>query len=1170
MKKKVEIIKTGMNKIAIGIFLLVVPILYCPKQLSASAFPEVQQQNEKKVTLNVKDKTLVSILSEIKRQTGFAYGFRDNRNAISNERFSIQVKNVSVDSALTALLKESKYSYQIEGELILIGIKKSPTASDQQNMISVKGAVVDEKGNPIPGATIVILGTTRGTASDENGRFTLNVKPDDVLKITFIGYEDEVYPVKGKLRVNVTMNPTEENLEEVTVVAFGEQKKESVVGSITTVRPMDLKTSSSDFTAGLVGRVSGLIGYKQSGLPVALTEEEMNNKIVIRGITSFQRGANATPLILLDGVECSMLDLSRIAPEDMESFSVMKDASATAMYGARGANGVILVTTKKGAEGSVYTTVRYEMVVSQPTKEIEVADPIEYMRYYNQALIGRSNSATPKYSVERINRTASGKYPSWVYPANDWYDILFKDFSVNHHAGVTIRGGSRVVQYYSSLGYNYDQGMLKTDQLNQFNCNIRNHQIAFRTNLNIDLHAGIKLVINSSATLDRYNGPLVDTQTAYSLAFNASPVDFAPTYPGDMKYGWPHLRFGTTTSGPTKDANPYALLQQGYKKRIRYSTINKAEYIQNLSALVKGLELRLSAALVQSGLYDQGYATAPYYYSLPEGNYDFETGKHTLVADSKNNASSRTLSVGASGSSTDTRLTFEGRLYHTAAWGDHQTSLTGVCQLYERTFNPIREVLNGMPQRNLNYSARASYGYKNRYFIEASGAYNGSERFAKGNRMGFFPAVGGAWVASSEKWMEPVEKVLSFLKFRFSYGKVGNDGVIDEPRYVYIPKLGNIQSKGMPAIANGQERIDLLPYSSQKFSRKAVITYANDKIQWEVAESMNFGVETKFFKDLIEIQADIYQEIRHNIISQRVIVPASMGIEMPQLDNIGSARSRGVDLSGKIQYMFDKDFGFILNGTLTYNKVVYREIEEAIGTQQWQRKKGREISQAIGYIAEGLFRDQAEIDNSPSQEGDVKPGDIRYRDLNGDNKIDISDVTFIGYPEEPRLVYGFSGYLTYKNIEFSFSFQGSGKRTFFMDPMALSPFVNNHAMLKAIADDHWSEDNMAKKPFWPRLSNQAINAHNPQERWNDSDVEVRKSTYFMRECSFLRCTAITLAYSLPRRWLDRLKLQNVKLAISTNNPFCITDFKIWDVELGKNGFNYPIQKTYSVGLNVSF
>ena len=1170
MKKKVEIIKTGMNKIAVGIFLLIMPILYCPKQLFASDFPEVQQQNEKKVTLNVKDRTLVNILSEIKRQTGLAYGFRDNRNTISNERFSIQVKNVSVDSALTVLLKDSKYSYQIVGELILIGVKKSQTASDQQALINVKGTIFDEKGNPIPGATILIHGTTRGIASDNDGRFTLDVKPDDVLKVSFVGYEDEVIPIKGRLKINVTLNPTEENLEEVTVVAFGEQKKESVVGSITTVRPMDLKTSSSDLTAGLVGKVSGLLGFKQSGLPVALTEEEMNNKFYIRGITSFQRGANSAPLILLDGVECSMLDLSRIAPEDIETFSVMKDASATAMYGARGANGVILVTTKKGAEGSVYTTARYEMVVSQPTKEIEVADPIDYMRYYNQALIGRTNSATPKYSAERINRTASGKYPSWVYPANDWYDILFKNRSVNHHAGVTIRGGSKVIQYYTSVTYNYDQGMLKTDRLNQFDCNIRNNQVGFRTNLNIDLHAGIKLVINSSATLDSYKGPLVDTQTAYSLAFNASPVDFAPTYPGDKQYGWPHLRFGTTTAGPGSDNNPYALLQKGYKKRIRYSTINKAEYIQNLSVLVKGLELRLSAALVQSGLYDQGFTTIPYYYSLPEGNYDFETGEHTLVADSKNNASSRTLSVGAKGSTTDTRVTFEGRLYHTAAWGDHQTSLTAVCQIYERTFNPISSVLNGMPQRNLSYSARASYGYKNRYFIETSAAYNGSERFAKGNRMGFFPAVGGAWVASSEKWMEPISNVLSYLKFRFSYGKVGNDGVISEPRYVYIPKLGTIMSGEMRASVSSQERIDLTPYTSQKFARKAVLTYPNDNIQWEVAETTNIGIETKFFKDLIELQADIYQEIRHDIISQRVIIPASMGIEVPQLDNIGSTRSRGIDLSGKIQYSFNKDFWFILNGTLTYNKVEYKEIEEAVGKPAWQYKKGHEISQAIGYIAEGLFRDQAEIDNSPRQEGDLKPGDIRYRDLNGDNRIDINDVTFIGYPEDPRLVYGFSAFLNYKNIEFTCSFQGSGKRTFFMDPMALSPFTNNHALLKEIADDHWSDDNMAKKPFWPRLSNQMINAHNPQEYWNDSEVEVRKSTYFMRECTFLRCTAITLAYSLPRRWMDRWKLQNVKLAISTNNPFCFSDFKIWDVELGRNGFNYPIQRTYSVGLNVSF
>jgi len=1117
-----------------------------------------QAQKKTKVTLDLKDVTLNEVIEELKKQTDYDF-FYNSELAKSKGKISVEAKNKEVKQLLDEILPKLGLEYAISQSLISIREKKII------QLATITGRVFDEKGNPLPGASVVIHGTTQGVTTDNDGRFSMPVRPDDILQVSFIGYKTETVQIKGKTRINVTLNPTAENIEEVTVVAFGTQKKESVVGSITTVRPMDLKTSSSDLTAGMVGKIAGIIGWKTSGLPAALTEDEMNTKFYIRGITSFNSNANTDPLILLDGVESSKLDLARIAPEDIESFSVMKDASATAMYGARGANGVILVTTKKGEEGDVYTTARYEMVVSEPTKEIDVVDPIDYMKYYNQAILNRSNSGTPKYSVERINRTASGKYPSWVYPANDWYDVLFKNRNINHHAGLSIRGGSKIVQYYASVNYNRDQGLLKTDRLNQFDCNIVNNQFTFRTNLNIDLHAGIKLVINSSASLDRYHGPTIDTKKAYSLAFNASPVDFAPTYPADDKYNWPHIRFGTTsagTDGYSTNLNPYALVQQGYIERTRYSTINKAEYIQNLSALIKGLELRLSASLVQSGLYDQGFSTRPYYYYMSD--YNQETGKHILVANPKdgNQRSKRTLDVGSKASTTDTRVTYEGRLYHNAAWGDHQTSLTGVFQMYERTFNPIENVLDGQPQRNLNYSFRASYGYKDRYFIEASGAYNGSERFAEGNRMGFFPSIGGAWVVSSENWMLPLSNILPYLKFRLSYGKVGNDGIISKPRYVYIPQIGKtgLQQSG-----------DWIRNPQQGFNRKIVQAYPNESIEWEIAETTNFGIETQFFNGIVELQVDIYQEIRHNIISQRTIIPAHMGIEIHPLDNVGKTRSRGVDLSGKIQHSFSNDLWFILNGTLTYNKVTYKAIEEAGDKPEWQRKPGKDISQAMGYIAEGLFRDQAEIDNSPRQDGDVMPGDIKYRDINGDNVIDVNDAVFIGFPENPRLVYGFSVFLNYKNWEFSFSFQGSGKRTFFMDPMAISPFVNDHAMLQAIADDHWSENNMGKKTFWPRLSSNSIAEHNPTENWYDQEnAEIRKSTYFMRECRFLRCTAISLAYNLPRKWLSSLKLHSAKLTFSTNNPFCITNFKVWDVELGEDGFNYPIQRTYSVGLNVSF
>ena len=1143
--------KIGGNKVIIGMFIMFMPMLWSPMRLAASVLSssvDVQQKDEKKVSLNVKDRTLVNILSEIKRQTGLAYGFRDNRNATSNERFSIQVKNVSVDSALTVLLKDSKYSYQIVGDLILIGDKKQQTIAEQKN-ISVKGTIVDEKGNPIAGATIVIYGTSRGIASDADGRFSLDVNPNDVLRVTFIGYKEEVVPVKGQTKIDVRLYPTAENLEEVAVVAFGEQKKESVVSAITTVRPESLKSSNSDLTASFAGKIAGIVGWQTGGIPGALTEEEMNTKFYIRGITSFQTGANIDPLILLDGVEASKLDLSRIDPEDIESFSVMKDASATAMYGARGANGVILVTTKKGKEGTVYTSVRYEAIATMPTRDIDVVDPVTWMRMYNRTQLSRDPSGTPTYSVEKIERTGSNNYPSYVYPRNDWYKTLFKKMSVNHHMGVNIRGGSKLVQYYASINYNYDNGMLKTDRLNQFECNIQNKNLTFRTNLNIDLSKGIKLVVNSFSTLDDYHGPLQDVTQAYYLAFCANPVDFAPVYPADDHYNWPHIRFGKSPNSE----NPYALIHEGYKDRSRFSTINKLEYIQNLSSVVKGLELRANVSMSQSGYYMSPYMTKPAYYSLTD--YDQVSGKHQLYAYNENTAE-RTLSLGQSETRGTKQMTYDIRLLHTAAWKEHTTSYTAVFSALESTTSTPRSVLDGLKHRNLGISMRFSYGYKDRYFAEASFGYNGSERFAKKNKMGFFPAVGGAWVASKENFMQSMSDWLSFLKFRVSYGKVGNDGIITSPRFVYLPTVGTALAPS-PRPGEAQGYIYMIG------------GYANENIQWEIAEQVNFGVETKLFDGLVDVTFDAYQEIRHNILANRTVIPSSVGLGLQPLDNIGKVKSRGFDFSGKIQHAFTPDLWVILNGTITYNKATYMKIEEAAGKTDYQTKIGHDISQAVGYIAEGLFRDQAEIDNSPVQGGNVMPGDIRYRDLNGDNVIDVNDVTYIGNPETPRLIYGFNGFLNYKGFEFSFAFQGSGKRSFFMNPKSISPFHGNQAMLTAIYKNHWSTDNMSNHPLWPRLSTDNLTVHNPQEDWYNGR-EVRKSTYFMKNGKFLRCQSLEFAYNLPKEVSRKMLLSNLKVFVRANNPFIISNFKIWDVELGENGFNYPIQKTYSVGVNVSF
>ena len=1137
------------KKIALCIFLVSATLSAVPKS-TFGATSSVFQVIQKKVTISMKNATLETILAEINRQTGLDYGFQSNGSVDKNRRFTLEGTDITVEEALNTLLKDSPYDYVLEKNRIVIVIREKKPVQ----LIAVTGRVVDEKGNPIPGATVLIQGTTQGVATDADGRYTINTRPEDALRISFIGYKTEVVPLKGKTKLNVRLNPTAENIEEVTVVAFGEQKKESVVSAITTVDARTLKSSSSDLTSQFAGKIAGIVGWQTGGIPGALTEEEMNTKFYIRGITSFQSKANIDPLILIDGVESSKLDLSRMTPEDIETFSVMKDASATAMYGARGANGVILITTKKGQEGSVYTSVRYEAVLSMPTREIEVVDPINYMKMYNQALLARNPDATPQYSVERIERTGSPSYPSWVYPANDWYDIMFHDYSINHRAGLNIRGGSRLVQYYTSVNYVRDEGMLKTDRLNQFKCNIENSTFSFRTNLNIDLSAGIRLNINTSANLDKYRGPYADVSQAYYLAFNASPVDFAPTYPADESSNWPHLRFGAVDQNTT---NPYLILHQGYKDRRRYSAVARAEYIHNLSTLLKGLELRASVSMNQTGYYANAYKTVPYMYALKD--YDFETGVHQLNALNSADAS-RTLTKDTdkqhTNSSQSTQMSYEVRGLHVAAWGEHQTSLTVVFNAQETTYSETASVLDGIPNRNMGVSMRGTYGWRDKYFAEASFGYNGSERFAKDHQFGFFPALGAAWIASKERFLaDHTAHWLSFLKFRFSWGKVGNDGVIKDPRFTHLPLL------------SAESVLDPTP-SGNSLTRPYVASYPNEKLTWEIAEQSNIGIETKFFGGIVELNADIYQEVRHNILDYRYTMPSTTGLEKPQIGNVGKARSRGIDLSGKVQHAFTPDLWMILNGTFTYSKATYREIEEATSKPEWQRREGHELSQQIGYIAEGLFRDQAEINNSPTQGGDIMPGDIRYRDINEDGVIDVNDATYIGFPTTPRVIYGFSGFFNFKNIEFSFAFQGSGKRAFFMNPQNISPFVDNRAMLKAIYDDHWSTDNMKERPFWPRLSTQSITAHNPQEAWGGS--EQRRSTYFMRECSFLRCTSIELAYNLPREFLQRLRMQTVKFYARVNNPFLITNFKVWDVELGDNGFNYPIQRTWSIGLNLSF
>ncbi len=1036
-------------------------------------------------------------------------------------------------------------------------IQQQETQQQQTNvLIEIKGQVVDEKGNPMAGVNVTIQGSFTGVITDAAGRYTIRAKKDDALRFTFIGYKPQITLIEDKTKIDIKMVPQVENVEEVSVVAFGEQKKESVVSSITTVKARDLESSNTDLTSSFAGKIAGVIGWDVGGAPGALTEDEMNTKFYIRGITSYATGANIDPLILLDGIEVSKLDLARIDPDDIESFNVMKDASATAMYGARGANGVIYVKTKKGVEGNIRTTFSYEKVMAMPTDNIDVVDPVEYMNLYNEAILGRGLSDYTVYTAEKIANTGSSRYPDFVYPSNDWYDILFKDFSSNDRFGLNARGGGSRVQYYVSAAHNINRGIINSDPLNQFDTNIKNQQTNFRININADLNKSAKLNLNSFSTYDNYHGTVADVSTLYSLAFNANPVDYAPVYPADDEFNWPHIRFGGRGEvGNTGIIdNPYAEVHKGYRERIRYSTINQFEFIQNLNSLIKGLEFRANLGMTKTGYFNNIYTTKPAQYTLRK--YDYTTGEFWLNASNEGAEDSKLSKDNYNSKSyAQTIMDYQARLIHTAAWGQHQTSFTSVFTARQKDDSSPTSLIYSLPYRNIGFANRATYGYKDRYFLEASLGINGSERFASGHRTGYFPAAGCAWILSKENFLRSSQRWLNFAKIRASYGITGNDGVISSPRFLYLEE---IDSGGN--ILMGE------PYAGQPFIE--IKSYAKENTKWETNEQLNVGLDLKLFNGLLETNVDVYHEIRHNIYDYRYTIPSSVGLVQSPLDNYGSVDSKGFDFSGKLQHAFSSDFWFIASGTITYNKATYRTVEEPAGKPDWQKKVGHDISQSFAYIAEGLFQDEEEIASAPTQDGDIQPGDIRYKDVNNNGKIDINDAVLAGYPETPRLIYGLNAFVHYKNIEFSMAFQGSGNRTFFINPALISPFYSNKAVLKAIAKSHWTEENQADHPFWPKLSAENIIVHNPQEDY--SNTEKRKSTYFMREGKFIRCKTIEATYYLNKNWVKKYKIQNFKIFARATNPFLISNFNLWDIELGSSGFNYPIQKSYSLGVNVSF
>jgi len=672
----------------------------------------------------------------------------------------------------TSLVVEGKSASKTDVSFVL------PTNTAAQ--FPVKGKVTDENGLSVPGVTITIVGSTKGVITDINGEFVIDVNPKEKLLFSFIGMESQTVEVGASKVINVQLKQKINELDEVTVVAFAKQKKESVIASITTISPSDLKVPSSNLTTALAGRMSGLISYQRSGEP-----GKDNAAFFIRGVTTF--GYKKDPLILIDNNEVTTQELSRIQPDDIASFSIMKDATATALYGSRGANGVILVTTKEGKEGKAQISVRFEHAISQPTSMVQLADPITYMKLNNEAVRTRNPLGITPYSPNKIDNTINGGN-SYIYPANDWYKIMFKDQALAERMNFNVSGGGKVATYYLAGSVSDDGGMLKVDKMNNFNNNINLKRYMLRSNVNINITKTTSAVVRLQGAFDGYSGPIDGGDVLFQKAMKSNPVLFPAYYkPDSANLLTQHVLFGNYDKG--QYTNPYADMTRGYKDYTTSQMSAQFELKQQLDFITEGLSLRGMFNTNRYSYFEVSRFYTPFLYQA--SSYNKATDQYTL---SPINELTGTEYLDYSEGLKDINSTtyFESSLNWNRTYNEkHALSGLLVYTMREQLFANAGDLQKSLPYRNLGLAGRATYAFDSRYFSEFNFGYNGSERFSVKQRFGFFPSAGLGWIVSNEAfWTEALKNNINKLKLKATYGLVGNDAIGDaNDRFFYLSNV---------------------------------------------------------------------------------------------------------------------------------------------------------------------------------------------------------------------------------------------------------------------------------------------------------------------------------------------------------------------------------------------
>ena len=1092
----------------------------------------------KTFTVSLKNVTLKEVISYVEKNSQYVFFFKPEVINQSTQ-ISVSLKNATVKQLLDKVSEQANIVYEMKERQIVLKEKKVSEQSVSQKKRLLQGLVKDEQGNPIIGASIQLKNTGTGVITDLDGLFQIQVTDkNSVIVISYIGYVTQEISVGDRSSITVQLKEDTKSLEEVVVTAFGAtQKKETMVGAIQQVRPAELKVPSSSLSTSFAGRMAGVIAIQRSGQPGADGAD-----FWIRGKSTF--GDATGVLIVLDGVEISSSDLNALDPEVIESFSILKDATATAMYGTRGANGVMIVTTKSGQDLlKPIINFRLETSMSQLTSVPEMVGGVDYMKLYNEALTTRGIT-TGLYDDTKIRATEQGLNPL-VYPNVDWYNEMFNKNAFAQRFNFNIRGGKKAVTYFMSASVKHDAGNLKSLSKDYFsyNNNINVMRYDFVNNLSIKATNTTKISLGLNVSLRDWKGPSAGVDGIFSMSREASPVDFPIVYPArndkEIYTLWGGMSGGIYNNGYR---NPVAEYVVGYKKQFA-STVNaNIRLDQDLKMVTKGLKLHVLASFKN---WSKTETTRKAGYNQFEiDQYNEATGEYTLSRVGNEQKTALNTEGAATG---DRRIFIQAYLDYKRKFGVHDVNAMLLYNQDQLDNNKPDNLLSSLPRRKQGIAARLSYAYDDRYLAEVNFGYNGSENFAKNNRFGFFPSIALGYNISQEKFWEPISNVISHFKLRGSYGLVGNDGINE--RYAYLEDIV-LSSDKWKYTTGVNQNVNL---QGPVWNR-----YYNPNLTWEVGKKLNVGFDMQLFHQ-VNLNFDVFKEIRSKIYMQKVnTLPDFIGTgETKIYENSGKMKNVGFDIALDYNKQITKDFFLSFKGTLTYahNTILERD-EPPFQLYPNLSSVGYSRGQHLVYVADGLFRDQADVDSHAEQTlGYIpQPGDIKYvdqPDANGncDGIINTNDRVYMGYPEDPEIVYGFGPSMKYKNWDFSFFFQGAALTSILMS--GFHPFVKNatRGVMKFIADDYWSESNPNPNAAYPRLTRDT-NANNTVN-----------SSYWLRNGAFLKLKNAEIGYTFKM----------FRAYLNGSNLLTFSPFKHWDPEMGGgSGMKYPTQRVFNIGIQFTF